>query len=99
MGKYKNLPMWLNGVIVLCTVVGTVWAAEARFNQDALIKTLDNSVRANALAIQLHQRDDISTRVVQLQAKDRLTESERKEVLFYQQRLTLIDRIIIKLDN
>ena len=80
-------------------IVGGVFAAEARFNQSAQVKTLDGSIKANALAIQLHQRDDISTRVVQLQAKDRLTESERKEVLFYQQRLTMIDRIIIKLDN
>lgn len=94
----KKLPMWLNCTVLLGSVVGAAWAADARWFDEHRIKTLDESIQQNALAIQMHARDDISLRTLQLEARDNLTEPERRELLFYKQKLQNIDQLIERLE-
>ena len=83
----------------MCTIVATAWAAEARFNQSHQIFTINESVKRTGIAIQEHARDDLNIRIIQLEAKERLTVDDREKLFFYKEQKTQIIQLINRLSN
>ena len=95
----NKLPLWINILIALCTIVATAWAAEARFNQSHQIFTINESVKRTGLAIQEHARDDLNIRIIQLESRDNLAVDEREKLLFYKNQKEQILRVISRLSQ
>ena len=95
----NKLPLWINILIALCTIVATAWAAEARFNQSHELYTVNESIKRTGLAIQEHARDDLDIRIIQLESRDNLAVDEREKLLFYKNQKEQILRVISRLSQ
>ena len=95
----NKLPLWINILIALCTIVATAWAAEARFNQSHELYTVNESIKRTGLAIQEHARDDLNIRIIQLESRDNLAVDEREKLLFYKNQKEQILRVISRLSQ
>ena len=95
----NKLPLWVNILIALCTIVATAWAAEARFNQSHELYTVNESIKRTGLAIQEHARDDLNIRIIQLESRDNLAVDEREKLLFYKNQKEQILRVISRLSQ
>jgi len=102
--------VWTTAVISLGLLVSGVWQADAKYNQAPQLAALENhaqqnfltlseDVRLNSMAIQMHARDDMAIRVIELESQEIITEPEREKILFYRDRMERIDRLIMRLNK
>ena len=95
----KKFGVWSSMVISLGIMTGATWAMDQRFNQASHVETMNESIKHNALAIQLHARDDMAIRVIELESQEIVTPAEREKILFYRDRMEQIDNLIMRLNR
>ena len=95
----KKFGVWSSMVISLGVMTGATWAMDQRWNQSFQVETMNESIKQNALAIQLHARDDLAIRVIELESQEIVTMAEREKILFYRDRMEQIDHLIMRLNR